>query len=57
MPAFALQAAFGELSGMLMASQRTLPGRALASGYAFAHPELDGALRALLEPAAAVAAA
>jgi hypothetical protein len=54
-PAFALQAAFGEMSGMLMASQRALPKRALASGYAFAHPGLDGALRALLEPAAVAA--
>jgi uncharacterized protein (TIGR01777 family) len=55
-PAFALQAAFGEMSGMLMASQRVLPRRALDSGYVFAHPGLDGALRALLAPAAAVAA-
>jgi uncharacterized protein (TIGR01777 family) len=56
-PAFALKAAFGEMSGMLMASQRALPRRALESGYAFAHPELDGALRALLEPAVAATAA
>jgi NAD dependent epimerase/dehydratase family enzyme len=44
------------MSGMLMASQRVLPRRALDSGYVFAHPGLDGALRALLAPAAAVAA-
>jgi hypothetical protein len=54
-PAFALHAAFGEMSGMLMASQRALPGRAIESGYTFAHPDLDDALRALLEPAAAAA--
>jgi hypothetical protein len=56
-PAIALHVAFGEMGGMLMASQRVLPRRALESGYAFAHPELDGALRALLEPAAPAAAA
>jgi hypothetical protein len=56
-PALALQALFGEMSGMLMASQRVLPRRALETGYAFAHPELDGALRALLEPAGAKVAA
>ena len=54
-PEFALRVAFGEMSGMLMASQRALPKRALESGYAFAHSGLDGALRALLEPAAAAA--
>lgn len=54
-PVVALRAAFGEMSGMLLASQRVSPRRALESGYAFAHPELDGALRALLEPAAAAA--
>jgi len=57
MPAFALNVAFGEMSGMLMASQRVMPRRALESGYAFAHPGLDGALRALLEPAASAVAA
>jgi len=45
------------MSGMLMASQRVMPRRALESGYAFAHPGLDGALRALLEPAASAVAA
>jgi NAD dependent epimerase/dehydratase family enzyme len=50
MPAFALNVAFGEMSGMLMASQRVMPSVALRSGYAFSHPDLDGALASLLGP-------
>ena len=50
MPAFALNVAFGEMSGMLMASQRVMPALALRSGYAFSHPDLDGALASLLAP-------
>jgi hypothetical protein len=50
MPAFALNLAFGEMSGMLMASQRVMPSVALRSGYAFSHPDLDGALASLLGP-------
>jgi hypothetical protein len=51
-PAFALAVALGEMSGMLLASQRLRPERALASGYAFAHPTLDEALASLLAPGA-----
>jgi len=52
MPAFALNVAFGEMSGMLMASQRVMPALALRSGYTFSHPDLDGALASLLSPEA-----
>jgi len=48
MPAFALHVAFGEMSGMLMASQRVVPALALRSGYTFSHPDIDGALASLL---------
>lgn len=47
-PAFALKLALGEMSSMLLTGQRVLPRRALASGFRFAFPELDGALRDLL---------
>jgi uncharacterized protein (TIGR01777 family) len=52
MPAFALSVAFGEMSDMLMASQRVMPALALRSGYTFLHPDLDGALASLLSPPA-----
>ena len=38
----------GELAGELVGSQRALPTRLEQDGYAFRHPELEGALRALL---------
>lgn len=47
-PAFALRLALGEMADMLLTGQRVLPRAALASGYRFRHPELQGALRALL---------
>ncbi len=44
----------GELvESLLLVSQRVLPGRLEASGFAFAYPELDAALRHLLEKRAA----
>ena len=47
-PAFALRAALGEIAGELLASRRCLPRRALARGFAFAHPGIDSALRSEL---------
>ena len=47
-PAFALRAALGELSGELLGSRRCVPRRALARGFAFAHPGIDSALAAEL---------
>jgi uncharacterized protein (TIGR01777 family) len=49
LPAFAARLAFGEMAdALLLASQRVMPGRLLASGYAFRFPGLEGALRHLL---------
>jgi len=49
MPAFAARLAFGEIAdALLLASQRVEPARLRGSGYAFRHPDLDGALAAIL---------
>lgn len=49
MPAFAARLAFGEMANeLLLASARVEPARLVASGYAFRHPLLEGALRYLL---------
>ncbi len=47
-PALAMRLALGELSAVVLASQRVVPAVALRSGFAFAYPSLDGALRALV---------
>jgi uncharacterized protein (TIGR01777 family) len=47
-PQTALRVAFGEMSDILMASQRVLPRVAERSGYAFRHPELQHALAAVM---------
>ncbi len=49
-PAFALRLLFGEMSMVLLASQRVLPNRLLDAGYAFQYPLLDAALDNLLAP-------
>ncbi len=48
-PAFALKIILGELSHLLLDSQRVLPGVALASGYAFRHATLDAAVAAAVK--------
>lgn len=49
MPAFAVKLAFGEMGEeLLLGSTRTVPGRLNESGYEFAYPELEPALRHLL---------
>jgi uncharacterized protein (TIGR01777 family) len=45
-PAFALKIALGELSHLLLDSQRVRPEATLASGYAFRHPTIESALAA-----------
>ncbi len=45
-PRAALSLLFGEMSGIVLASQRALPRAAERAGYAFAYGDLDGALRA-----------
>jgi uncharacterized protein (TIGR01777 family) len=48
-PAAALRLGLGEMAdGMLFMSVRGVPQRLIDSGYAFRHPKLEGALRALL---------
>lgn len=46
-PRFALKIALGELAGALLASQRALPGAALAHGYHFRYPEIAIAFRGI----------
>ncbi len=49
-PAFALRLLFGEMAdAALLASQRVFPSRLEALGFAFRHPALPGALRAVLD--------
>jgi uncharacterized protein len=47
-PEFALKAMLGEMSEVLLASQRVLPVAAEAAGYRFRFPELRGALKAFI---------
>ncbi|WPB75905.1 TIGR01777 family oxidoreductase [Archangium violaceum] len=47
-PGFALNVVMGEMSEVVLGGQRVLPRRALEAGYRFQHPELTGALRAML---------
>ncbi|ESQ76697.1 TIGR01777 family oxidoreductase [Asticcacaulis sp. AC402] len=49
LPGFALKLLLGEMAQtILLNGQKVVPARALASGYAFRHPDLDGALHHLL---------
>lgn len=52
-PAAALRLAWGELADVVMASQRVVPAKARATGYAFRFETLDETLRDLLAPASA----
>ncbi len=47
-PAFALKLAFGEMSEVLLASQRVLPMVAKSAGFPFQYPDLTPALENLL---------
>jgi uncharacterized protein (TIGR01777 family) len=49
-PAFALKLALGEMSSMVLASQRVLPTVAKSAGFSFQYPELQPALEDLLSP-------
>ncbi|MGQ0620976.1 MAG: TIGR01777 family oxidoreductase [Panacagrimonas sp.] len=48
MPAFVLRLMFGEMSRLLLGSQRVSTAATEAAGFAFEDPELEPALRALL---------
>jgi uncharacterized protein (TIGR01777 family) len=47
-PGFALKLAFGEMSDMVLASQRVLPTVAKSAGFRFQYPDLHAALANLL---------
>ncbi|MFJ8502830.1 TIGR01777 family oxidoreductase [Streptomyces avermitilis] len=47
-PAPVLRAALGDMAGDILGSQRVLPSRLLESGFAFAFPGIEEALRAAL---------
>lgn len=47
-PEIALRLLFGEMAEVLLGGQRAVPERLTAAGFRFAHPELAGALAALL---------
>lgn len=51
LPAWLLKLAAGEMAELLLASQRVLPERALASGFRFSHETLQAALEDVLVPA------
>ena len=47
-PRLALRALYGEMEQIVTTGQRAVPQRALALGHAYAHPDLDEALRSAL---------
>ncbi len=47
-PEFALRWALGEVTSVLLSSQRVMPGVAEKTGYQFQYPALEGALRAAI---------
>ncbi|HUO32929.1 MAG TPA: TIGR01777 family oxidoreductase [Bryobacteraceae bacterium] len=51
MPAFTLKFMFGEMSDIMLASQRVLPKAAEEAGYTFRYPQLEGALENIVASA------
>ncbi len=47
-PGWPMRLMLGEQADLLLEGQRVVPARLLESGYAFRHPQLDGALRSLV---------
>jgi NAD dependent epimerase/dehydratase family enzyme len=47
-PGFAVRLLYGEMADIVVAGRRAVPERAQALGFAYAHPELDEALRSAL---------
>lgn len=50
MPAFMLRLVVGKFAEVLLASQKCDPAVARQTGYAFKHPELEGAFQAIFAP-------
>lgn len=53
-PALVLKVALGELSGLILGGQKTVPLRLLAAGFQFRFDDLDAALADLRKPVSAV---
>ncbi len=49
-PAFVLKQLLGEMAEMLLTGQRAVPQKMRSWGYSFRYPDLEPALRAILEP-------
>lgn len=49
-PGFMLKLILGEMSSMILTGQKAVPRVLQETGYRFAYPTLDGALRAILRP-------
>lgn len=47
-PRFAIEAMYGEMAQVVLASQRVLPKAAEFAGFEYRHPEVEGALREIL---------
>jgi hypothetical protein len=47
-----LKLLFGEMSELLLVSDRMVPKRLLDEGFQFRHAELEGALKAIFPPRA-----
>ena len=50
LPANAMKLLLGEMATLVLGSQRVLPQRLLAEGFKFEYPDLETALRKLLQP-------
>jgi len=48
-PQFVLKVAVGDIADTLVTGQRVIPAKALAAGFHFRYPEIDIALRGILE--------
>ncbi len=49
-PAFGLQALFGEAAQIVLEGQKVIPQRLQDSGFSFTYPEVSQALKAILVP-------
>ena len=48
-PAIMIRLAMGEFGDVFLGSQRTVPEKLLSHGFAFQYPEIEGAIRAVVE--------
>ena len=50
LPGFVLRIVLGEVAGLVLGGQHVTPGRAVTEGFTFRFPEIEPALRNLLDP-------